>query len=114
MMQVSADSITVDETLPARSRTFAPEVVAQVHKLLTEQNVQNVGIGTFEEEGPARSALTTLNRLLKAAHGVGPYAGTVRRTDGGHFKAVLLNRPARKVERKATGKKAAARPAAAA
>jgi len=99
-MQVSADAITTDEALPARSRTFAPAVVAHVHKLLTEQHVKNVGIGTFEEDGPARSALTTLNRLLGVSHGVGPYAGTVRKTDDGQFKAILLNRPARKVERK--------------
>lgn len=112
-MQVSTDAITVDEALPARSRTFAPAVVAHVHKLLTEQGVRNVGIGTFPEDGPARSALTTLNRLLGAAHGAGPYAGTVRKMDDGQFKAVLLNRPARKVIRKPKAGKSTAGKAAA-
>lgn len=104
-MQVTADKITVDEALPARSRTFSPDVVAQVYTLLTERGVANVGIGTFEEEGAARSSLTTLNRLLVTTHGVGPFAATVRKTDTG-YKAILLNRPARKVTRKPKASKA--------
>lgn len=102
---ISADSLTTNEAIPPRSRTFSPEVVAKVHALLnpvpgedgtTPEAAKNIGVGVFEKEGAARSALTTLNKLLRELHGVTqPYASTVRQTENG-YRAIILNKPAKK------------------
>lgn len=106
MSQVTLDSLTYDEPIPTRSRTFTPEVVKAVLDHLTGANgndpVKNLGIGTFDSEGQARSALVTLNKMLKDQSGDDQtYAGTVRGTEDGRFKAILINRPAKKVNRPA-------------
>lgn len=106
---LTPDALTVDEALPSRSRTFSNEVVQRVHALFnpTEEGVKpanNVGIGTFAKEGGARSALTSLNKLLVEQFGErAHYASTVRKTEDGQYRAILLNKP-----RKAAPAKAAA------
>lgn len=104
MSNITADSLTVDETVPVRSRTFSPEVVAKVKALLDgtdpthEGPVKNVAIGKFDKEGAARSALTTLNKLLKEAGSTKSYSGTVRPTDDGKYKGILLNKEAKQID----------------
>lgn len=105
-MSIAVENIAADEPIPARSRTYSPEVVKKVSDLLNgtdesvSEPVKNLSVGEFEKEGAARSALVTLNRLL-AGHGhTQTYAGTVREQENGKFKAILINKPAKKVERK--------------
>lgn len=101
-MGITLDSLTTNETLAPRLRTFSPEVVKRIAELLTgspdSPPVQNVGVGEFDKEGSARSALVALNRAL-AQYNVSPRASTVRRTEAG-YKAIILNKPAKVVERK--------------
>lgn len=100
MSPIGTDALTTDEVVPPRSRTFSPEVVKQVHDYFNpgegEEAHRNVGIGSFDKEGAARSALTTLNKLLHDSYNVGPYAATVRKGSDGKWKAILLNKPAKK------------------
>jgi hypothetical protein len=100
MSGITLDALTPNETVPTKSRTFSPEVVAKVYALFHPTDgtdpARNVGVGTFEKEGGARSALTSLNKLLKELHNVQtPYASTVRVQEDGQYRAILLNRPAK-------------------
>lgn len=108
MSPITLEDLTPNAPTPKQSRAFSPEVVKQVHDYLTrdgDQRVENVGIGTFDKEGGARSALSTLNDLIVAANpGFVRRAATVRQTEDGKFRAILLNKPARKKGERTDGK----------
>jgi len=100
MSSITVDSLTANESIPTRSRTFSPEVVARVYALFHPTDgtepARNVGVGSYAKEGGARSALSSLNKMLRELHNVQtPYASTVRQQEDGTFKAILLNRPAK-------------------
>lgn len=117
MSPVSLEGLSVNEEIPTRSRTFSPEVVQRVRSLFAptdgSEPAKNVGIGTFEKEGGARSALASLNRLLVEQFQLGsPYASTVRATEDGKYKAILLNRAAKAKPAPAAAAAPADKPAA--
>ena len=120
MSQITPDALTPDEPVTSRSRTFSPDVVAAVASYMTGkpevpanaetgeagspaiEKVQNLGIGTFDTEGAARSALVAINKLLsEPPHKIGPFSGTVRQVEGDKWRAILLNKPAKKKTEKA-------------
>lgn len=110
--RLTVDALTPEEALPPRSRTFSPEVVKAVNDYLNPaegKGVGTLGVGTFDSEGQARSALTTLNRMLRELHNAPhTYAGTVRELNDGRYRAIILNKAAKERAPLTDAQKAAA------
>lgn len=91
---------TTDVTVPPRSRTYSEDDARALLALLNgsaegqEKPAENVGYGTFDTKGAARSAGVTLNRLLVAVGAEHKYAVTTFERDG-KIVGVMLNKPAK-------------------
>lgn len=103
---------TTDVKIPPRTRNFSEDDARALLALLKgegegqDKPAENVGYGTFETAGAARSAGVTLNKLLQGVGAPHKYAVTTIKRDG-KFVGVILNKPA-KAKAESNGDSAAA------
>lgn len=100
----SVAGITLDEKVPPRSRTFTPDHVATIVKAFAgelegqTEPAKNVGFGTFDTAGAARSAGVTLNDLIMAEGTTDKpqikRAVSAIKTEGNRYKGIMWNKPA--------------------
>lgn len=106
---------STDVKVPPRSRTFSEDDARALLALLKgeaegqEKPAENVGYGTFDTAGAARSAGVTLNKLLQGLGAPHKYAVTAFKRDG-KFVGVMWNKPA-KTKADANGSATPATPA---